>query len=127
MIKLYIELKSGNRLWFNLRQLRQWIKVVSASRHPLVKDKVNGIGIKWEKMADKSPAEIKALLESQGMRPDRHNWLYSFMSVANRIYLVAYDKQCDQTVSVQVPIGNDGAVMLSRAGVPKLGCDWNGE
>lgn len=82
-------------------------------------------------MSEKSPAELKALMESQGLKPDRHNWLYSFMntpiSVANSpspMYLVAYCKQCDQTLSVLVPVSADGRVRLNKANVPKIGCDW---
>lgn len=85
-------------------------------------------------MADKTPQETKALMEAAGLKPDRHNWMYSFMSGTSNagssvyIYLVGYCKQCDQTFSRYVPTGySSSEVSLSRAGVPKLGCDWAGE
>ena len=88
--------------------------------------------------ANEYKATAKALMEAQGLKPDRHNWMYSFMSAAipatresyyySEIYLVGYCKQCDQTFTVLAPIDTvTNKIRLNRAGVPKNKCDWGGE
>lgn len=80
-------------------------------------------------MAEKSESEIKALMQASGIG-NKHNWLYSFlpyqynMNITPIFYLLGYCKQCNQTVSVVVPVGPDNKPHLARVNIPKDDCDW---
>lgn len=73
---------------------------------------------------------IASIMKATG-NENKHNWLYSFMMATEGfgasydvIYLVAYCKQCDNTLSV--PVSRDALITtptIARAYVPKYGCE----
>jgi hypothetical protein len=69
---------------------------------------------------------LKTLIDES--KPDKHNWLYSFMMAQDgirdntNIYLVAYCKQCDNGLSVRVPKETNYSVRIRRMHIPKTGC-----
>lgn len=78
------------------------------------------------------PDDVVKALENSNEAQLKHRWMYSFMPLdmlaysntkyTTDVFLVGYCPTCDTSVSVLVPVAQNGSTQLSRSNIPKWGC-----